>query len=40
MFENRMPGIFGLKGGEISEDWRRLQNEELHNVFSLSNITG
>jgi hypothetical protein len=29
--------IFGLKRDEVKEDWRKLHNEELHNLYS-SNI--
>jgi hypothetical protein len=33
VFENRvLRRIFGLKGGEVARDWRRLHNEELHNL--------
>jgi hypothetical protein len=33
VFENRMlRRIFGLKRYEETEDWRKLQNEELHNL--------
>jgi hypothetical protein len=30
--------IFGLKMDEIIEGWRKLHNEELHDMFSLPNI--
>jgi hypothetical protein len=34
VFENRVQrGIFGLKGDEIIEGWRKLHNEQLHNLY-------
>jgi hypothetical protein len=30
--------IFGPKRDEVMEDWRKLHNEELHNLYSLPNI--
>jgi hypothetical protein len=30
--------IFGPKRDEVTEDWRRLHNEELHNFYSSPNI--
>jgi hypothetical protein len=39
MFENRvLRRIFGRKMDEVTGDWRKLHNEELHNVYSLPNI--
>jgi hypothetical protein len=40
MFGNRvLRRIFGLKRDEVMDDWRKLHNEELHNVcFSQSLI--
>jgi hypothetical protein len=36
VFQNRvLKGIVGSKGAEMAEDWRRLQNEELH-IFEAS----
>jgi hypothetical protein len=33
MFENRVLwGIFGPKRDEVTGDWRKLHNEELHNL--------
>jgi hypothetical protein len=35
VFENRvLMRIFGPKRKEVATDWRRLQNEELHNLYS------
>jgi hypothetical protein len=30
--------IFGAKRGEVTGDWRKLHNEELHNLYSSPNI--
>jgi hypothetical protein len=30
--------IFGPKRGEVSGGWRRLHNEELHNLYASPNI--
>jgi hypothetical protein len=30
--------IFGTKGEEVVGDWRRLHNEELHNLYVSPNI--
>jgi hypothetical protein len=39
MFENRvLRRIFGAKRDEMTGDWRKLHNEELHNLYSSSNI--
>jgi hypothetical protein len=27
-------GVFGPKRGEVTGDWRKLHNEELHNSYS------
>jgi hypothetical protein len=33
MFGNRvLRNIFGLKRDEVTGDWRKLHNEELHNL--------
>jgi hypothetical protein len=38
VFENRvLRRIFGLKGYEIIGGWRKLHNEELHNLYSSPN---
>jgi hypothetical protein len=35
MFENRvLRRIFGPKRDEVTGDWRKLHNEELHNLYS------
>jgi hypothetical protein len=39
VFENRPLGrIFILKRDEVTGDWRKLHNEELHNLYSSPNI--
>jgi hypothetical protein len=39
VFENRMlRGIFGPKREEVTGSWRRLDNEELHNLYTSPNI--
>jgi hypothetical protein len=36
VFENRvLRRIFGLKRDELMGGWRKLHNEELHNLYSL-----
>jgi hypothetical protein len=38
-FENRvLRRIFGPKGDEVTEGWRKLLNEELHNLYFLSSM--
>jgi hypothetical protein len=40
-FENRLlRRIFGLKRDEGTGEWRKLHNEELHILYSSSNIIG
>jgi hypothetical protein len=35
VFENRvLRGIYGLKRDEVTEGWRKLHNEELHDLYS------
>jgi hypothetical protein len=39
VFENRvLRGIFGLKRDEVVGEWRKLHNEELHDLYSPLNI--
>jgi hypothetical protein len=39
VFENRvLRRIFGPKRDEVTGEWRKLHNEELHNFYSSSNI--
>jgi hypothetical protein len=39
VFENRMlRRIFGPMRDEVTGDWRKLHNEELHNLYSSPNI--
>jgi hypothetical protein len=39
VFENRvLSRIFGLKSGEVTGGWRKLHNEELHDLFSSPSI--
>jgi hypothetical protein len=38
VFENRvLRRIFGPKRDEVTGDWRKLHNEELHNLYSSPN---
>jgi hypothetical protein len=38
-FENRaLRGIFGPKRDEVTGEWRKLHNEELHILYSSPNI--
>jgi hypothetical protein len=39
VFENRvLKRIFGLKRDEVTGGWRKLNNEELHNLYSTPSI--
>jgi len=39
VFENRvMRKIFGPRRDEVTEEWRRLHNEELNDLYSSPNI--
>jgi hypothetical protein len=39
VFENRvLSGIFGPKSDEVTGGWRKLHNEELHNLYSSPSI--
>jgi hypothetical protein len=40
VIENRvLRRIFGLKRDEVTEEWRKLHNEELHNLYSSPNTS-
>jgi hypothetical protein len=39
VFDNRVLGrIFGTKRDEITGGWRKLHNEELHNLYSSPSV--
>jgi hypothetical protein len=38
VFENRVLRIFGPKSDEVTGDWRKLHNGELHNLYPSPNI--
>jgi len=39
VYENRLlRRVFGVKREEVAGDWRRLRNEELHNLYASLNI--
>jgi hypothetical protein len=39
VFDNRVPRrIFGPKRDEVTGEWRKLHNEELHNLYSSPDI--
>jgi hypothetical protein len=39
VFENRvLSRIFGARRDEVTGDWRKVHNEELHNLYSSPNI--
>ena len=39
MFENRvLRRVFGPKRDEVSEEWKKLNNEELRDLYPLPNI--
>jgi hypothetical protein len=39
MFENRvLRRMFGPKGDEVTEEWRKLHNEELNDLYPSPNI--
>jgi hypothetical protein len=39
VFENRvLRGVFGPKRDEVTEKWRKLHNEELHDLHSSPSI--
>jgi hypothetical protein len=37
VFENRVLRIFGPKRDEVTGEWRKLHNEELHDLYSSPN---
>jgi hypothetical protein len=40
VFENRvLRRIFGPRRDEVTGEWRKLHNEELHNLYSSPDIT-
>jgi hypothetical protein len=40
VFENRvLRRIFGPKSDEVTGEWRKLHSGELHNLYSLQDIT-
>jgi hypothetical protein len=39
VFENRMlRKIFGTKRDQVTGGWRKLHNEELHNLYSMPSV--
>jgi hypothetical protein len=40
VFENRVLRIFGPKRYGVTGGWRKLHNEELHNLYSSPSING
>jgi hypothetical protein len=38
VFENRVLRIFGPKRDEVIGEWRKLHNEELHDLYSSTSI--
>jgi hypothetical protein len=38
VFENKLLRIFGPKRDEVTGEWRRLQNNELHAPYSSQDI--
>jgi hypothetical protein len=38
VFENRVQRRFGLKRDEVTEEWRKLHNEELPDLYSSPSI--
>ena len=38
MFENMVLSIFGPRRDQVTEEWRRLHNEELNDLYSSPNI--
>jgi hypothetical protein len=41
VFESRvLKGIFGPRRDKVTGDWKKLHNEELHNLYSSPSIIG
>jgi hypothetical protein len=41
VFDNRvLRRLFGPKRDEVTGDWRKLHNEELHKIYSSANVIG
>jgi hypothetical protein len=40
VFENRVLIIFGPKRDEVAGEWRKLHNEELHDLYSSPTLVG
>jgi hypothetical protein len=40
MLENMVLRIFGPKRDEVTGEWRKLHNEELHDLYSSASIIG
>jgi hypothetical protein len=39
VFENRvLKKLFGLKRDEVTGEWRKLHNKELHNMYSSPSV--
>jgi hypothetical protein len=38
VFENRVLRIFGPKRDEVTGEWRKLNNEEINDLYSSPNI--
>jgi hypothetical protein len=38
MYDRALRRIFGPKRVEVTRGWRKLHNEELHNLYSSPNI--
>jgi hypothetical protein len=38
VFENRVLSLFGPKREEVAGGWRRLHNEQLHDLYTSPNV--